>query len=157
VTTQPAAPTSAPGTPAVIVRPGTALPATTMQELASVIDKTVRRERLRRRTTIGILLAVSALAIVQAGLTVVPETELARAVAVVAVYFAAPLLASLLWGTRNRALVDSAAAHAAVPASVLVRAVRISQRDGVGASTALRTALAPRAAPGAALSSQKDT
>jgi hypothetical protein len=55
---------------------------------------------------------------------------------------AVPLVLHLAWGSRNRALLDVAAANAAVPAGMLVDALRRMRKHRSGPSAALRDARA---------------
>ena len=132
-----------PGTPARVMNAGTALSREVAQELAAVVERTFRRERLRRTTSARTVIGgvVGAILCAFGGLVLFGRSAEELAV-VMSVMIAAPLALHLLWGARNRALLDVAADDGAMPRAVLVDAVQRMRRAGVGPSTALRDAQA---------------
>ena len=147
VTADPAAGADArPGTPARIMNAGTALSREVAQELATVVERTYRRERLRRRTTMVTVPGAVALYAFFLWATGASRYQLEAILVALSAIVAAPLAVHLLWGARNRALLDVAADDGAMSRAVLVDAVRRMQRERVGPSTALRDAQAARRA-----------
>jgi hypothetical protein len=150
--TAPAEPTSlivvdaAPGTPARVMNAGTALSREVAQEQAAVVERAFRRERLRRRTALFTMPGATLLYGLFAWATAPSKVEVEAVIAAFAAVLAGPLTLHLLWGVRNRALLDVAAADGAASRAVLVDAVRRMRRHGLGPSTALREAQA--AVPG---------
>ena len=132
-----------PGTPARVMNAGTALSREVAQELAAVVERTFRRERLRRRTSMMTITGGVVGAITTAvGSLLLFNSSPEDVTGLVSVMIAAPLTLHLLWGARNRALLDVAADDGAMPRAVLVDAVHRMRRAGVGPSTALRDAQA---------------
>ncbi len=131
-----------PGTPARVMNAGTALSREVAQELATVVDRTFRRERLRRRTTMVTMPGGVALFGLFVWATAELPPPIEAPVTALASIVAVSLTLHLLWGARNRALLDVAADDGAMPRAVLVDAVQRMRRAGVGPSTALRDAQA---------------
>jgi hypothetical protein len=127
-----------------VVRAGHALSADLLQELAATVATTAQRERLRKSviTALGVAGGLAAgLGLV--GGSTVPANLPAMLFATLCIAPILPL--ALAWGVRNRALLNAAARDAAVDHSVLARAVRLVERQKLGPSAALQTAL--RGAP----------
>ena len=131
-----------PGTPARVMNAGTALSREIAQELATVVERTFRRERLRRRTTMVTMPGGVALYGLFVWATSSTSLDIEALVVALASIVAASLTLHLLWGARNRALLDVAAADGAMSRVALVDAVQRMRRAGVGPSTALRDAQA---------------
>jgi hypothetical protein len=131
-----------PGTPALVMSAGVALSRETTQEVAGVIERTCRRERMRRRTMTVTMAVVGALTAWFMFSVAPPGEWLSAALFSVGIMLGLSLPVFLAWGVFNRALLDATAAHAAVPRAVLADAVVRMRREGIGASTALREALA---------------
>jgi hypothetical protein len=129
-----------PGTPARVMNAGTALSREVAQELAAVVEQTFRRERLRRRATVIAMPTIVAIYAFYLWATNWAHVEGEAVIVVVSVALAGPLALHLLWGARNRALLDVAADDGAISRAMLVDAVQRMQRDRVGPSTALRDA-----------------
>jgi hypothetical protein len=132
-----------PGTPARVMNPGTQLSREVAQELAAVVERTFRRERLRRRSTVVTISGAALLYALLLWAGEAPLTHIGQATLTGLVFgLPGPLTLHLLWGARNRALLDVAAAEGAVSRAVLVDAVHRMRRERVGPSTALRDAQA---------------
>jgi hypothetical protein len=129
-------------TPARVMSPGTALSRDTAQELAAVVERTARGEKMRRRVMLVTSTALASFMALFYGGTAPSHADLPRLVFFVLLVVGLPLPVFLAWGVFHRALLDAAAAHAAVPRAVLLDAVGRMRREGIGASTALRDALA---------------
>jgi hypothetical protein len=134
-----------PGTPARVMNAGTALSREVGQELAAVVERTARRERLRRRTGLVTVPGTLALYGLFVWATAPSDADVESIVAAFCGLAALPLALHLLWGARNRALLDVAAADGAVSRAVLADAVQRMRRDRLGPSSALREALAATA------------
>lgn len=149
--TAPAEPTAlivvdpAPGTPARVMNAGTALAREVAQELATVVERTFRRERLRRRTALFTMPGAAVLYGLFVWATAPSNIELEAMVVGFSIVLSGPLTLHLVWGARNRALLDVAAADGATSSAVLVDAVQRMRQLGFGPSTALRDALAAKA------------
>jgi hypothetical protein len=127
-----------------VMRTGHTLSRDLQQELAALVATTAQRERLRKRTSMVLALvgglAVAYVAISGAG------TPRSLPMGLFAFLCLAPVLpATLLWGVRNRALLNVAADNAAVDHKALARAVRLVEKNRAGPSTALATVLQTRA------------
>lgn len=136
----PATPGDTIETSTAIMHAGEAIGADLLQELATAVAKTASRERLRKRVTIA-LLAVGALAVV---VGLLGGFETARSLPLVAFggLCAMPVLPLFLaWGVRNRALLNAAAAEAAVDNRLLAAAVRLVEKKNLGPSLALSATL----------------
>jgi hypothetical protein len=129
-------------TPARVMSPGTALSRDTAQALAAVVERTARGEKTRRRVMLVTSTALAAFMALFYGGSAPSPTDLPRMVFFIVLVVGLPLPVFLAWGVLHRALLDAAAAHAGVPRAVLLDAVGRMRRTGVGASTALRDALA---------------
>ena len=137
-----------PGTPARVMKAGQALSPEVAQALAADVERTFRREVIRRRTSAMTAIGGVGSASLSAFVGLVRFGNSIEEVAfVTAAMVAAPLALHLLWGARNRALLDVAAANGAVSRMVLIDAVQRMQREDVGPSTALRDALTAHQAP----------
>ena len=125
--------------PVAVVDAGNALSPTVAQELATVLQRTHRSER-RRRATLWFM--VSGAGLLCGCLVSLLEDDVDVRVMAQAAVAAVPLVLHLAWGSRNRALLDVAAANAAVPAGMLVDALRRMRKHRSGPSAALRDARA---------------
>lgn len=144
----PATPGGTIETSAAIMHAGEAIGADLLQELATAVAKTASRERLRKRVTVALLL-VGALA---AAIGLLGGYETGRSLPLVAfgALCAAPVLPLFLaWGVRNRALLNAAAADAAVDHRVLAAAVRLVEKNNLGPSLALSASLSRHQGPSA--------
>ena len=134
-----------PQTSAAIVRAGDTLGHDLRQELATIVGTTVARERLRRRVAAALggasVVGGGALCVgpVVGGILTVP-------LVVYGLLCSLPILPMLLlWGVRNRALLDIAAKDAGVDGRLLVDACEMVRKQKIGPSTALRAAEQKRA------------
>jgi hypothetical protein len=133
----------APTSSMAVIRAGTALSRDVLQELATTVATTTQREKLRK-VIIGAL-AVGGIGAAVIGATGGSTLPMNIPVILFAVLCIAPILPlTLLWGIRNRALLNAAAKDAAVDHAVLAAAVRLMQKKKLGPSTALRLALQGR-------------
>lgn len=123
-----------------VTRPGQTLSADLLQELAATIATTVWRERLRTRVVIALGIIGSLAAVISVG-TGVPGPTVFPAFLFAAACIAPILPLMLVWGVRNRALLNAAAANAAVDHVALARAVRLVQKRTHGPSAALHVTL----------------
>ncbi len=122
-------------TSVAVARVGDALGHTLHQELAAVVGVTAARERLRRSLIVALTVCGSALL----GLGRYAETISIGVYGALCILPVLPLM--LAWGVRNRALLNAAAANAAVDHVALARAVRLVRKGRLGPSSALRLAL----------------
>lgn len=114
-----------------------------MHELATTVATTAQRERLRKRTS---------MALTSVGAVVVPWVYLTEfsgetlPFAMFGMLCLLPLLPlHLAWGVRNRALLNAAAAAAAVDHKALAAAVVAVEKKKYGPSMALQVALEKQA------------
>lgn len=131
-----------PETSAAVMRTGETIGADLLQELALTVATTAARERLRKRVLVVLLAA----GVLLAGLGASGGIETARnmPLMLVGILCLAPVLPlSLIWGVRNRALLNAAAANAAVDHKKLAAAVRLVEKERLGPSTALAMVLRP--------------
>lgn len=131
-----------PETSAAVMRTGEDIGADLLQELALTVATTASRERLRKR----VLVALVAAGVLLAGVAATGGVETARnmPLMLVGILCMAPVLPlALVWGVRNRALLNAAAANAAVDHSKLAAAVRLVEKKRLGPSTALAMVLRP--------------
>ena len=128
-----------PTTSMAVVRPGHALSADLLQELAATVATTAQRERLRKQvmTVLGVVGGLAFL-IGSAGGRVLPANLPTMLFAVLCIAPILPL--TLAWGVRNRALLNAAARDAAVDHVALARAVRLVEKRRMGPSSALKAA-----------------
>lgn len=129
-----------PQTSAAVVRPGTTISGDLHQELAAVVGTTVARERLRLQVIAGLM----GCGAVVTGLGKFTNTLSLGAYGGMCLVAVLPLM--LVWGVRNRALLNAAAGNAAVDHVALARAVRLVQKRTHGPSAALQVTL-PGARP----------
>lgn len=126
-----------------VMRTGHALSRDLQQELATLVATTAQRERLRKRTSV-VLALVGGVAIAYVAATGGSGPR-SLPMGLFAFLCLAPVLpATLLWGVRNRALLNIAADNAAVDHKALARAVRLVEKNRAGPSTALATVLQAR-------------
>lgn len=110
-----------------------------MHELATTVATTAQRERLRKRTSM-VLTGVGAVVVGWASVGDFSGQTLPFML--LAMLCLLPLLPlHLAWGVRNRALLNAAAAAAAVDHSALADAVRAVEKNKLGPSMALQVAL----------------
>ncbi len=128
-------------TSTAVVRPGDEISADLLQELAAAVAKTASRERLRKRV-VGLLLLVGGVTAAAGALAGV-GTAGGLPIVVFGALCMVPVLPLLLaWGVRNRALLNAAAAEAAVDHRLLAAAVRMVEKKDLGPSAALSMMLA---------------
>jgi hypothetical protein len=123
-----------------VVRPGHALSADLLQDLAATVATTAQRERLRKQV-VAVLGVAGGLAVLigTSGGSTLPANLPTMLFAMLCIAPILPL--TLAWGVRNRALLNAAAANAAVDHVALARAVRLVRKGRLGPSSALRQAL----------------
>jgi len=110
-----------------------------MHELATTVATTAQRERLRKRTSM-VLAGVGAVVVPWVYLTEFSGETIPFAM--LGMLCLLPLLPlHLAWGVRNRALLNAAAAAAAVDHKALAAAVVAVERNKLGPSMALQVAL----------------
>ena len=124
------------GSSAQVMRAGTVLSRDLMQLLAAEVATTAERERNRRLLTVVGVAGIAAISVVFSYITGSPNVIGIGIGATEALI----MFASLIWGVRNRAMIDRVAVDAAVSRRALARAVQ-PVRKGSGPSTALRLAL----------------